>query len=403
MVKLAGHERRQHTRPGARVRGRGARRWRRSPTARIERGRRRRHPQRGPGRRPRHARDARRHGRDQRRRASARRSALHHRRALLRRDARLHGRPRRARGRAGRPDRAVQDGDTDHHRRRRAAASTSTSPTTEIAARVAAYDAPVNRRQHRRAGQVRQARVDRVAGRGHRPSGAVATASRSGPAARSRGVEAASTSVPGSSVQEVREQAVEARPGSSSIGTWPVSVEDDDARVGDQAARTRRLAAGRAGRRRPTRSASGRRSPAAGRGCGSGRAPPQRATNPGLPAPREHARRRAAPSIRSGWRSTRSAAPRCAAAAAARSPRPARRQPAAASRRSTLLASSESSTARALARSDSPAARTRAQALHALGEADRQLGADEAAHRVADDGERRSRRARPAARRRSGA
>ena len=74
VVKLAGHERRHHDGPGARVRGRGGRDGGRH--ARRHQARRRRdHPQRGPRRRPGHARDARGHRGDQRRRASARTSS----------------------------------------------------------------------------------------------------------------------------------------------------------------------------------------------------------------------------------------------------------------------------------------------------------------------------------------
>ena len=60
VVKLSGHGRREHTRPGARVRVRGGG-LRRGQGAGDQGGRRRGDPQRGPRRRPGHARDARRH------------------------------------------------------------------------------------------------------------------------------------------------------------------------------------------------------------------------------------------------------------------------------------------------------------------------------------------------------
>ena len=79
------------------------------------------------------------------------------RRALLRRHPRLHGRPRRARGRPRRPDRRGPATATRSPSTSTPAASTSTSPDEEIAARVAAYEAPANPDAHRRAGQVRRA------------------------------------------------------------------------------------------------------------------------------------------------------------------------------------------------------------------------------------------------------
>ena len=141
VVKLAGHERRQHTRPGARLRvrgGRDGRGHRRRDRAR----RRRRDPQRGPGRRAGHARDARGHGRAGRARGWGRSVALLTDGRFSRRDARLDGRPRRARGaRAAARSRAVRDGDEitiDVDARRLDVALSD----EEIAERVAAYEPP---------------------------------------------------------------------------------------------------------------------------------------------------------------------------------------------------------------------------------------------------------------------
>ena len=66
VVKVAGHERRHHRGP-ARVFECEEDAMAAVTAEQIERGRRRRDPQRGPGRRPRHARDARGHRRDRRR------------------------------------------------------------------------------------------------------------------------------------------------------------------------------------------------------------------------------------------------------------------------------------------------------------------------------------------------
>ena len=141
VVKLAGHERRRHTGP-ARV-FEGEEDAMAAVTARQHRGgRRRRDPQRGPGRRPGHARDA----RASRRRSTAqglgeqRRAA--HRRALLRRHPRLHGRPRRARGGPRRPDRGRPRRRHDHDRRRRAARIDVALADDEIAERRARPTTP---------------------------------------------------------------------------------------------------------------------------------------------------------------------------------------------------------------------------------------------------------------------
>ena len=123
-----------------RRRGGGLRRGHQWPDPGRRRGR---HPQRGPGRRARHARDARRHRRHQRRRPGGGRGAAD-RRALLRRHARVHDRPRRARGRARRPDRGHPRRRRHHHRRRRARRMDVALDDDEIARRVAAYEAPEN-------------------------------------------------------------------------------------------------------------------------------------------------------------------------------------------------------------------------------------------------------------------
>ena len=129
VVKLSGHERVHAQGPGARVRGRGGTRWPPSQAGGDQGRRRRRHPQRGPRRRPRDARDAGGHRRARGAGARRRRRA-HHRRALLRRHPRLHGRPRRPRGGPRRPDHRGPGRRHGDDRRRRPAASTSTCPTT---------------------------------------------------------------------------------------------------------------------------------------------------------------------------------------------------------------------------------------------------------------------------------
>ena len=153
VVKLAGHERLHHRGPARVFEGEEAA-MAAVTHGGIERGRRRRHPQRGPGRRPRHARDARRH----RPRSTATASA---RSVALLTDGRFSGAthgfmaghvaPEAARGG---PIAAVRDGDMitiDVDARRMDVALDD----DEIARRVAAYEPPANARPHRRAGQVR--------------------------------------------------------------------------------------------------------------------------------------------------------------------------------------------------------------------------------------------------------
>ena len=127
-------------RPGARLRGRGGDDGRRHVRPDQPR-RRRRDPQRGPRRRPRHARDARRH-RGDRGGGPRRLRRADHRRPLLRRHARLHGRPRRPRGRPRRPDRRRPARATRSRSTSTTAASTSTSPTRRSHERLADYEPP---------------------------------------------------------------------------------------------------------------------------------------------------------------------------------------------------------------------------------------------------------------------
>ena len=180
--------------PGARLRGRGGRDGRRHGAADQGR-RRRRHPQRGPGRRPGHARDARRH----RRRSSARGWARTSRcsptgASPAPRTASwpATSRPRPSRGG---PIAAVRDGDTitiDVDARRLDVALSD----DEIAARVAAYEPPANADAHRRAGQVRRARRQRLRGRRH--------AGAAGAVARRTGVDRARRAAPAASCAPTR-------------------------------------------------------------------------------------------------------------------------------------------------------------------------------------------------------
>ena len=69
----------------------------------------------------------------------------------------------------GGPIAAVRDGDEIVDRRRRTAASTSPLSDDEIAERVDGLRAAAEPRRHRRAGEVRRARLERQRGRGHQP------------------------------------------------------------------------------------------------------------------------------------------------------------------------------------------------------------------------------------------
>ena len=109
VVKLAGHERREHRGP-ARVFDSEARLLRGRPRPADQARRRRRDPLRGPGRRSRDAGDARSVTGALVGEGLGDSVALHHRRPVLRRDPRADDRPHRAGGRARRPDRARRGG-----------------------------------------------------------------------------------------------------------------------------------------------------------------------------------------------------------------------------------------------------------------------------------------------------
>ena len=117
VVKLSGHDRMEHSGP-ARVFEREEDAFAAVIAKSIEPGRRGRDPQRGPGRRSRHARDAARDGRA-RGRGPRRLRRPAHRRPLLRGHARLHGGPRGARGAPRRADRRRPRRRHDHLRRGR--------------------------------------------------------------------------------------------------------------------------------------------------------------------------------------------------------------------------------------------------------------------------------------------
>ena len=117
VVKLAGTERKKQVGP-ARVFESEEECFRAVKEQAIRARRHHRDPQRGPGRRPRHARDAA-GDRGDRRRGPGRGGGAAHRRSLLRRHPRPDGRPRRPRGGQGRPDSGDPRGrrDTPRHRR----------------------------------------------------------------------------------------------------------------------------------------------------------------------------------------------------------------------------------------------------------------------------------------------
>ena len=114
----------------------------------------------GPGRWPRHARDAGRHG-GPRRRGTWRVGGPADRRPIQRRDARPDDRPRRARGRARRSHRDRRGGRHDHHRRDAQDARPG-GASDEVARRLASWSPPApgyttrRLRQVRRAGQLGQ-------------------------------------------------------------------------------------------------------------------------------------------------------------------------------------------------------------------------------------------------------
>ena len=127
VVKLAGTERRGQTGP-ARVFECEEDCFRAVKAQEIEAGRRDRDPQRGPGRRPRHARDAPGH-RGARRRGHGREGRPAHRRPLLGRDPRPDDRPRRAGGRQAAARSPPSATATSSRSTSTTASSRSTSPT----------------------------------------------------------------------------------------------------------------------------------------------------------------------------------------------------------------------------------------------------------------------------------
>ena len=415
-------------------------------TAGVDRRRRRRRdPQRGPGRRPRHARDARGHGGARGRGARRARRAAH-RRPLLRRHARLHGRPRRARGartaaRSPRSATATRSRSTS-----RTGAWTSSSTDDEIAAG-SRRTSRRRRRTQRRAGEVRAAGVERLrggvtrlrmarrtsrgvrGGSGWRRSSNVAqirighAERRSPPRAqlcrpgdltvivRARGspnpgdrrVTARETGAsrdppPPAPRQEPAQQLVEARRALEHRRVAGV-LEHLDARVvADQALVALRVADRHEQVVAPPHDQHrdlDRRAAARGRSTRAAPSAPARS-----PACRSSARAPApaAPTASPGSGRPTASPPAAAAAGA----RPAARSAA----RSGKPAASHAAPARATASArtcsvESPAADTSTSRSTRVSNDERQLGADEAAHRVADDRHATRRRARRTSRRRS--
>ena len=327
----------------------------------IEPRRRRRDPQRGPRRRPRHARDARRHRRDRRRGAG--RGASRCSPTAASPAPRTASWPATSRPRPSAAARSPRsrDGDTitiDVDARR----IDVELDDEEIAERVAAYEPPDADVDDRRADEVR-------------PAGRRAPRRARSPPTRDAQRRA-------SSCRNPRQRGVEPR-GRSSIG--------DVARVGRRRPRGRRGSGPRTRRasrdrdhrvvRAPHDRASGTRSPAAGRGCGSRRAPAARRRSPACPRPTA-ARRPAAPRCGSGLRTTalRSASLR-SRGSRARAPS---RTRAAGRRRGSRSLATTSGRARGLL-AHSAAAEHQHEALDARRDGDRQLRGDEPAHRVADD------------------
>ena len=149
VVKVSGTERRRHAGPARVFESEEA--CSDGDRRRRHRGRRRaRDPQRGPGRRAGHARDAERDlGR--RRRRTRRGGDAGDRRPLLRRHARADGRPRQPRGGPGRPDRGAAGGRRGdrRHRQRRAARGHRRRRAGAAAGRLRAAGAAVHARRAR--------------------------------------------------------------------------------------------------------------------------------------------------------------------------------------------------------------------------------------------------------------
>ena len=327
--------------------------------------RRRRDPRRGPRRRPGHARDARGHRRD-RRRGPRRGGRADHRRALLRRHARLHGRPRRARGRPRRPDRGARDGDEltiDVDAGRLDVALSD----EQIAERVAAYERPPRADEHVDVAIRKYAKLV-----GSAAEGAIALAE---PRRALLGQELLEQRVERGRALEHRHVAgvLEDRPCASS---GSVRANTSASRTVISRSRSpQTISVGQA----ISADARGRRS----RGSAS-----SACRKPGLPAPRSCSAASAAGSG-SGWRDDdrergsrrrgrRATASDFDAVQAADARDPLERGAARASR---------ASSARCCVRGDAGGGDEH-EALDALREGDRELGGDEAAHRVADDGRR---------------
>ena len=164
IVKLAGHGRERFEGPARVFDSARKPRSPRCRRAQIQRRRRRRDPLRRPGRRPRHARDARGH-RGTGRPGPGQRRRVDHRRPLQRRDPRLHGRPHRAGSRARRADRAAA-----RRRPRRASMSTRARIDVDRRPRRAATRWRASRRASRTGVLAKYARAGQFgfARRGHR-------------------------------------------------------------------------------------------------------------------------------------------------------------------------------------------------------------------------------------------
>ena len=247
---------RSHTGPGPRLRVRGGL-LRRGQGRADQAGRRRRDPQRGPLRRPRHARDAPGH-RGARRRGPRRRGRAAHRRPLLRRHPRPDGRPRRPRGGQGRPDRRGPRRRHDHRSTSTPARSTSTSPTRRSPSASRAYESP--RAASSSTGVMAKYAAPSVSAA---PSPGAVTASRR-PGTRASEQPSLATRPPAAAAGYSARNSSSSRlkrTGRSSCGTWPVSSKISSRAFGDPPlVARRRRGPGRRGRCGPRRSGSGPRS-----------------------------------------------------------------------------------------------------------------------------------------------
>ena len=370
VVKLAGHERRRHERPGARVRGRGGGDGGRHAHGAIERGRRRRDPQRGPGRRPGHARDARGHRGDQSARGWA--SSV----ALIT-DGRFSGATHgfmaghvAPEAVARRADRRAARRRRDHDRRRRAAASTSRCPTRR-SPRASRPTSP-------------PPRADAHVGvaRASTPSSSPAPPRAPSRADAARGLGRRRL---GRRAEERLEQGVEARRALEHRARARCRRRRPCARRGISSSSASASRTGITRSFAPQTTASGRRSAAAARAADGRGAPPAPAGSRACRS-RASARRRAARAAGRGGGTTSPAAPRRSRGRRAT----ARRDAAAHQPLATPATSARRSAASALSRVQVLGASARRRETSTsrstrVGERDRQLGGDEAAHRVADD------------------